>query len=379
MSERSKEVADLSVLHIGAGRYKPDDTSHPTFDIWRELARGFRRYTVIGRSTEPVAATLQEGNLTVHLLPSRLVREAEFLFSQFFALKIAKDVGADVVVSQSPVLGGLAGLAICLRLGAKLMVELHTDEFFEPAAIGSSNWVLQKLSAPVLPRAHLVRVLSDGMKKRAVSKYGAEIENHTVALPPRVDLARFLVKSDWGVGSCLKIIIVGSVIKRKRQYELITALLQSDLPVEIWIVGDGPELEACRATAADLGDEDKVRFFGRINHAELSEILPQADVFVMFSTHEGTPRAIMEAMAVGLPVVTTDAGFCADIIEHGVEGLVLGADPKQEIIHVLKHLFDNSELRARMGQAAHQRAVRDYDAGKLYERYRSLIRETAKA
>ncbi len=58
----------------------------------------------------------------------------------------------------------------------------------------------------------------------------------------------------------------------------------------------------------------------------------------------GTPRAIMEAMAVGLPVVTTNAGFCADIVEHEVEGFVLGAEPDAEILDVLARLNSDRSL-----------------------------------
>ena len=55
-------------------------------------------------------------------------------------------------------------------------------------------------------------------------------------------------------------------------------------------------------------------------HKQVAAVLRSSDVFVMYSQTEATPRAVMEAMAVGLPVVTTDAGFCADIVEHGHEG-----------------------------------------------------------
>lgn len=86
----------------------------------------------------------------------------------------------------------------------------------------------------------------------------------------------------------------------------------------------------------------------------------------------------MEAMATGLPVVTTDAGFCADVIRHGVEGIVLGADADNEIIGVLDSLFEHPEVPRRMGVAARARAERDYDAVVVFDRYRSLIADAAR-
>ena len=379
MSKISTGVAELSVLHLGAGRYKPDDRSHPTFDIWRALAQGFRCYTVIGRSSEPVAVTLQEGNLTVYLLPSRIAREAEFIFTQFLAIQIAKTIKADVVISQSPVLGGFAGLAISRKCGAKHLVELHGSEFVSRATFGSENWFLQFFSNRILRHAHRIRALSDGMKERVICMYGMELASRIVVLPPRVDLGKFVAKSDWSCKEFFRVVMVGAVNTNKGQRRLIEALLQSSLPSEIWIIGEGPELPACKKVASQLGGEERVHFFGRMAHTELSKILLQADVFIMFSTHEGTPRAILEAMAVGLPIVTTDAGFCADIVAHNVEGFVLGSDPEQEVVGVLQRLFDDPKLRARMGQAARKRAIRDYDSIKLYDRYRAFIRETATA
>ena len=85
----------------------------------------------------------------------------------------------------------------------------------------------------------------------------------------------------------------------------------------------------------------------------------------------------MEAMATGLAVVTTDAGFCADIVEHGTEGFVLGDDPDSEIVAVLERLRSDRELGKRMGNAARERARRDYDSKRLFDEYRRLIAETA--
>jgi hypothetical protein len=117
-----EKVADLSVLHIGAGRYSIEDLSHPTLEIWRSLASGFKRYTVVGRSIEANGARLDLGNLSIRLLPSWVEREAEFLMTQFQAVRVAADVRPDVVVCQSPVLGGLAALAIKRRWNSRVIV-----------------------------------------------------------------------------------------------------------------------------------------------------------------------------------------------------------------------------------------------------------------
>lgn len=365
---------DLSVLHVGAARYDPADRSHATFAIWRDLAKGFRRYTVLGRSRN-APARIEEGNLTVHLVASRMGPEREFLWSQRHAVGLADAAGANVIVAQSPVFGGLAGLLIKKRRKIGLLAELHSQDFVGPASFGSTKWLLQLLSAPVLRRADRIRALSPRMAEEVLERYGAAVQDRLVVLPPRVDLAKFHPKTDWSSNGPLKAVMVGAINANKGQLRLLQLILAAATPVELWIIGDGPDLAACR----ELADKHpgKVRFFGRVTHEELAKILPAADALVLYSRSEATPRVILEGMAVGLPVVTTNAGFCADIVGNGSEGIVLGGKPDDEVLGVFNRLREDSELRERLGKAGRLRAAREYDSLALYERYRSLIAETA--
>jgi glycosyltransferase involved in cell wall biosynthesis len=172
--------------------------------------------------------------------------------------------------------------------------------------------------------------------------------------------------------------MIGSVSARKGQLRLVEGLQSLPFPAELRIVGDGPDLRECKARAARAANL-AVRFEGAVPQADLPEMLGQSDLFVLYSNSEGTPRAMMEAMACGLPVVTTNAGFCADIVEDGVEGFVLGPDPDSEIIDVLRRFNDDRDLLSRMGAAARERARRDYDSVRLFDEYRRLIAETANA
>lgn len=367
-------MLDLSVLHLGAARYDPADRSHSTFEIWRELAKGFRRYTVLGRS-KTGRACIDEGNLRVHLIESRMPQEREFLWSQRHAIRLADAVEADVVIAQSPVLGGLAGLIIKKRRKVGLLAELHSQDFFGAASPGSTKWLLQRLAAPVLRRADRIRALSPRMADDVLAKYGATLRDRLVILPPRVDLAKFRPKADWASSGRLRAVMVGAVNDNKGQVRLLRLLLAREALVELWIVGDGPDLAICRELAD--GHPDRVRLFGRVTHDELSNILTAADALVLYSRSEATPRVILEAMAVGLPVITTNAGFCADIVADGIEGIVLGDKPDEEVLQQLERLRGDAELREGLGKAGRLRAMRDYDSIALYERYKALIAEAA--
>jgi glycosyltransferase involved in cell wall biosynthesis len=210
------------------------------------------------------------------------------------------------------------------------------------------------------------------------AKYGPQLGAKIVVLPPRVNLERFSrAKRTWSVGSPSKVVMVGAVNENKGQRRLIDAVLPAFDDVEIWIVGDGPGKAACAEAARFYGGMDRVKFYGRLTHDQLSELLPQADIFVMFSRNEGTPRALMEAMVVGLPVITTNAGFCADVVESGRSGIVLGNAPQAEVCDALKSLLADQKLREEMGSAAREQAMQNFDSVILFPRYRELIREVA--
>lgn len=371
---------DLSVLHIGSGRYRPNDTSHQTFAIWRELAKGFSRYTVVGRSVHSQPVKYQADGVDVHLLSSRISREAEFLFTQFESTAIAKEVQCDVVVAQCPVQGGLAATRIADKMHSKVLLEFHMGYYFEDQPFFTKSAFLQFLTQVNLRRADRIRVLTHGMREKLIEKYGSMYDEKIVVLSPRVDLKRFAYpKNNWRIAGRPKLVIVGSVTKRKGQLRLLKTLIDANVDFEIWIVGDGPDLPSCKAYTSSKSRTDQVKFFGQVNHEELAALLPSADVMVMFSTMEGTPRAIMEGMAVGLPIITTNTGFCSDIVEHEIQGFVLGDHPTDEVVARLTQIFEDDALRERMGKSAHRRAVLEFDAVKHFERYRRLIRETAVA
>jgi glycosyltransferase involved in cell wall biosynthesis len=374
------QYRDLSVLHIGAGRYSPEDRAHVTYGIWSELASGFGSYQVLARSRDAPADWV-DGNLRVTLIGSRMNAEAEFLFTQFKAVPHGLRSKPDVIVCQSPVLGGLAALIIARLTGARILMELHGMEFFAPARFGSRWWLLQRLSRFALKRADRIRVLSPSMGEAVARLYGADLALRTRSLPPRVDVSRFVAtERRRRPGDPLRAVMVATVVENKGQLRLIRALTDAPFAVELHIVGAGPDLAAVKETAQALAtgtSKLRVVAHGSLSHAAVADVLRLCDVFVFYSAYEAAGRAMMEAMAVGLPVITTDAGFCVDLLEHGREGFILGPDPDHEIVPVLNGLRENPELAQRMGTAGRERAEREYASDKLFKQYRELIVEAA--
>jgi glycosyltransferase involved in cell wall biosynthesis len=371
---------DLRIVHISAARYTPCDRGHVTYGIWQELASGFGTYHVIGRS-DGSPAEWTDGNLTVTLIRSKIAREAEFLATQFRLIPRLVRERPDVIVCQSPVLGGLAAVAAARRTGSAVLSELHGAEFFRDAPFGSRDWLLKLMARFSLKHSTSIRVLTRKMRERLASTYGDELLPKARVLPPRVDLARFSQRSDeLGREGPLRIATVGAVNANKGQLRLIRALENIPFRCELHVIGAGPHLGWVQENStrrASVGSNLAVIAHGALPHAAVANVLQQCDALVMYSLSEGTPRAIMEAMAVGLLVISTAAGFCGDLFENGQEGYLLGEDPDNELVRLLELLNVDRVLLGRIGAAARARAERDYDSVRLFDAYRRLIEESA--
>lgn len=368
----------IRVLHLGAGKYVGGDTSHSTFAIWNELSRDVTNYTVIGRSKNgKYYRHKYDKKIEIILLPSYIRSEAEFLITQYKALKIAKEIKPTIVISQCPVLGGLVAKDIKYRFDSKLLFEFHMGHYFKNKSIFSKDFVLEYLTRKNIVHADRIRVLSQGMKKELINKYGSKHYDKIEILPPRVDLNKFnIVKDSWVISEIPTLVIVGSVNNRKGQYRLINIIIRNNIKVRLWIIGVGDELDKCKKLVKSHNLEDQFTFYGHMNHQQLSKLLPRADAMILFSNMEGTPRVIMEGMAVGLPIITTNAGYCKDIVEHNVEGFILGNDVEYELIKYLNILFSKEELRIKMGHAAMNRAHSEFNSNIVYKQYREIIRKT---
>ena len=126
-----------------------------------------------------------------------------------------------------------------------------------------------------------------------------------------------------GVERDIPFVSVGRLDEQKGYTYLLEAaavLMKREPDFRLSIVGDGPLRQSLEQQAASLGLNDTVRFEGQ--SAEVSRYLHRAHVFVLSSLWEGLPYTIIEAMASGLPVVTTDVGGCRELVIDGETGLV---------------------------------------------------------
>lgn len=164
-----------------------------------------------------------------------------------------------------------------------------------------------------------------------------------------------------------RILVVTRMLRRKGVQFVLEALHGEPGDYELNVVGDGPELPALRELAAGL--DVNVRFTGWLDNAspELRELYETSSVFVFPSEAENFPVVLLEAMAAGLAIVTTDATGCAEVV--GDTAVLVPPRDAGAIKAALRLLFEDDARRRELGRAARARLEANYTWLAVAQRY----------
>lgn len=284
----------------------------------------------------------------------------------FWPLALRKKLAAlapDVIHAHSPILAiaarvlvGITGLNAAVlttehnrwprhhpltRLGNKLTARRDT------ARIAVSEDVRQSMSASLHAST---QVLDHGVPLAPL------IERRTKRPEMRARLLGDAASSTMVIG------IVANFRPEKAYDVFLDAaehLLASRQDVRFFVVGQGPGEAAFRQAVRDRDLAAGIEVLGYRDDA--TEVMSAFDIFTLTSRHEGKPVSLMEAFALGIPVVATRAGGIPEAVSNNVNGILVEIDDAVGISNAWQHLVENDELRTRMGQAAAASAV-DFDA-----------------
>lgn len=229
-------------------------------------------------------------------------------------------------------------------------------------------------------QASLVHCVSEDIKCEA-EKYGLAPSKARV-IRPAVDPEFFKpVPYRKEVGN-LQIVSVGNLVWVKGyEYALLAIrhLLDQGISLNYHIIGDGSAYQQILYTIYDLCLEKSVTLHGRKTPSEVQEILLHSDVFLLSSLSEGISNAVLEAMACGLPVVTTDCGGMREVVTDGREGFVVPVREPEQMATKLATLAHDLELRRAMGAAARQRIVQDFSLAQQIEQFCLLFKQAVES
>ena len=181
---------------------------------------------------------------------------------------------------------------------------------------------------------------------------------------------RRAVREELGIGlETPLVLMVAEFIGRKRHADAVRAVAScSHAGLHLALAGTGPLIDEVKQLAVDLGVDERVHVLGF--RRDVPALLAAADVVLLPSEHEGLPRSIMEAMAVGVPVVGTDIRGMRDLLQGGAGVLVPVGEP-EAIAEALGRLASNSGERKAIVQRARSR-VAEYDQHHLIEMHEEL-------
>lgn len=165
-----------------------------------------------------------------------------------------------------------------------------------------------------------------------------------------------------------EIVHVGRFFEVKNHKNLICAFTTAHAKfpeIHLKLYGDGPLRNDMERLVSELQADKYIHFMGLTN--DVYSVMSEADVFILPSIYEGMPMTLIEAMATGLPIITTPVGGIVDMVENGSEAIFSGIDP-ESIADSIGMLVNNAELRQYLGQAALERA-KQFSANTMAQKY----------
>ncbi len=233
--------------------------------------------------------------------------------------------------------------------------------------------LFHKIAAPFLRviwhQADSVIANSNGLRDLALA-FDSSIE--IPIIPNGVDGSHYTNEPrEW---TPVKIFSVGRIVHQKGLDLGLRALAQlTELDWHWNIAGDGPQLDALKSLAAELGLSGRVTFLGWQSRAELTQWYHRSNLFLFPSRHEGMPNAVLEAMSSGLPIVATRIAGSEELVLDGETGLLVNAEDVDSLRDALSRLIVEEKMRKSMGHASRQRVESEYSWENVARQYSDIL------
>lgn len=235
-----------------------------------------------------------------------------------------------------------------------------------------------------LQRCHFCASISEYNRDFVCEQYGDHLKPkiHIVRCGIALDEIQRKPSSDIAPGEFSQVLSVGQLMKRKGHHVSIQAanLLRDDLPNLRWtIVGEGPQRERLEDLISTHKLEGIVTLAGAQPHERIAEFLDNADAFVLpcvigdDQTRDGIPVALMEAMAWGIPVVSTDVVGVPELIADGVDGILVSSDSAHQLADAVRTLSQSPDLVSQFSDAGYRKIEQEFNSIRSSEKLAKLF------
>ncbi|WP_414481461.1 glycosyltransferase family 4 protein [Caldicoprobacter sp.] len=323
---------------------------------------------------------LQDEGIEVY--PFHLPGEVQPPLDAIKAVKIARIItehGVDVLHCHG-FKAGVVGRAGAILAGCPKVYTVHN--FVLSSSHGFKSTMLSKLEKVLAKRTEGIIAVSRALKleleqKCRIPSDKINVIYNGISLPPEGGGGN--VRKRLGIGP--DAVVVGSVarlIPSKGIQHLLDAipLIRGCCKnVSFMIVGTGPYEEALKMRAKALGVEGDVLFTGYV--APIWGYLDAMDIFVLPTLSEGLGISVLEAMAMGKPVVASNVGGIPEIVQHGGNGYLVPPGDAAALACAVIHLINNAHLRKVFGQKGRQRIVTSFSVERMVQATAQLLEKCA--
>ncbi len=252
-------------------------------------------------------------------------------------------------------------VAVSKLYGRHLILHVHAAEYDQ--LVSRKSRLLQAYTRFMMNRAEAVIAVSSEWKK-ALGQIVPVERIHPFR--PCLNVAAYMPQKEHRPGETVNALFLGTVGARKGAFDLIEAMqfVPAQSSLRLWIVGGGErdgDLDKARRRIEELQLENRCKLIGIVQGQQKAELLEKAHIFVLPSYNEGLPFAIIEAMAAGLAIVATPVGGIPEVVQNGVNGLLIAPGNPKALADSLQRLAADTVLRGKMGQKNRHIACQELD------------------
>lgn len=285
--------------------------------------------------------------------------------------RIIKKIGFDVINTHSGVDSWIGGLAAKL---AGVSILIRTRHLNIPLKRNIFNFV------HYLPDMYIT--CGENMRRNLVERCGFP-EDKVVSIPTGVSNEFFDIKKDpglkvkYGIDSNVTVITNVGILRSVKGHEITLKAAKQVLErfpdVVFFLAGDGPRKEALEKMAFELKISSRVIFAGFIEN--IKEIYSFSDLIVLSSWSEGLPQSLLQAMAAGVPVVSTKVGGVPEIVRNKETGILVEPGDFQSLSKGIISLLENHKLREQMINRAKELVANKYTLTHMLDKTESLYKD----
>jgi glycosyltransferase involved in cell wall biosynthesis len=246
-------------------------------------------------------------------------------------------------------------------------------------ALLDKGGIIGKLSRYVYKRTAKASVVSSFLKEKLRQRVGILGEADIAVIPMPVGMENF-PKAAPPQNNTPLLLSVARFTKQKHLTDIIAAadlVAEENVAFKILMVGEGQLEDELKNLVQQKGLTQNIEFLPLVAQQKLGELYRQCDAVILVSENEGFGLVLVEAGLTGRPAIASRSGGITDIVEDGVSGILVELGDVNAIARIMKKLFQDSNLRSRLGEGAYRRAMGTFATpilvNKIYELFKRVI------